>query len=452
MKTNTRAVAKPPVFTPEAELRRAVLSCLLWEHGFLESGVDIASRIDDLADACAPMTVSALAIEARKVHGLRHVSLWLCLALLRKEHSQLNCHTGLFGAHTIAEVISRPDELTELVSLYWKNGKRPLPSQMKKGLARAFQKFSGYQLAKYNTDSTIRLRDVLFLCHAKPKDQEQAEVWKRLVGKKLSPPDTWESALAGGANKRETFTRLIEEGKLGYLALLRNLRGMTASGVSESLIKSAIMARKGAGYTLPFQYMQAAVHAPQFEAELDQAMIESLKDIPKLKGRTVIVVDVSGSMGVSLSRAEMSRLDAATALAAVIRGVCEDPVIYATAGSDERHVHATAMVPARNGRALMDAIKGMRYTVGTGGIFLTQVMRCIQAQETADIDRVIVITDEQDCAVRSEDMPSKALPLGKTRYMVNVGVERNGIAHRAWTHIDGFSASVVRYIEAIERV
>ncbi len=76
----------------------------------------------------------------------------------------------------------------------------------------------------------VRLRDVLFLSHAKPNDAEQAELWKRLIDGQLATPDTWEVALsaAGGdaAGKRETWERLLAERKLGALALLRNLRNM----------------------------------------------------------------------------------------------------------------------------------------------------------------------------------------------------------------------------------
>ena len=100
------------------------------------------------------------------------------------------------------------------------------------GLARAFTKFDAYQLAKYDSDrGRIKLRDVLFLCHAKPKDAEQAAVWKKLVENTLEFPDTWEVALSAGKDKRENFERLLRESKLGGMAVLRNLRLMLAAGV-----------------------------------------------------------------------------------------------------------------------------------------------------------------------------------------------------------------------------
>ena len=53
------------------------------------------------------------------------------------------------------------------------------------------------------------MRDVLFLCHTKPKDAEQAAVWKKLVENALGFPDTWEVALSAGKDKRENFNRLL---------------------------------------------------------------------------------------------------------------------------------------------------------------------------------------------------------------------------------------------------
>ena len=105
----------------------------------------------------------------------------------------------------------RADELSELVAIYWRNGKRPLSAQLKKGLARAFAKFDAYELAKYDRPGPVRLRDVLFLVHAKPQAAAQAETWRKLAEKQLDSPDTREVALSAGADKRDTFERLLKE-------------------------------------------------------------------------------------------------------------------------------------------------------------------------------------------------------------------------------------------------
>ena len=116
----------------------------------------------------------------------------------------------------------------------------PLSGQVKKGLAAAFPKFDEYQLAKYDRGGPIKLRDVLFLCHAKPRDGAQAAMWKKLIAGTMITPDTWEVALSAGTDKREAWERLLREQKLGALALLRNLRNMHEAGVSDKLVASAL--------------------------------------------------------------------------------------------------------------------------------------------------------------------------------------------------------------------
>jgi hypothetical protein len=447
-KTHEGADAFEPL-TDEQRLRRSVLSCMLWEDEFYEDGETISARIGDVAARVDPEVLAKLAIEARTKMNLRHAPL-LLLTVLAKTGAKRE----KLVANTVAQVVQRADELSELVAIYWRNGKRPLSAQMKKGLARAFEKFDAYELAKYDRPGPVRLRDVLFLVHAKPKATEQAEAWKKLAEKELDSPDTWEVALSSGADKRETFERLLRTSKLGYLALLRNLRNMTDAGVDQKLVERAILARRGAERVLPFRYIAAAKAAPQLEPAIDKAMLAGLAEAPKLPGRSLVVIDVSGSMygGLMSRTSDMNRALAASALGAIAREICEEPIVYATAGDDGKRVHATKMVPARRGMALVDAIYGMCQPLGGGGIFLNQVMRFLEPKHPK-VDRIIVITDEQDCGLAG-DSPLEAPAFGRTNYMINVGSYRNGIGYDKdkWVHIDGFSEQVLRYIAHYEKL
>jgi hypothetical protein len=437
----------------EQRLRRSVLSCLLWEREFYEDGQSIAERITEAAEDVRVEVLASLAIEARTAFKLRHVPLLLLTVLARRARG-----TQLVS-QTMAQVIQRADELTEFLALYAKaNGVAPnalkpkLSGQVKKGLAAAFTRFDEYQLAKYDRAGAVRLRDVLFLSHAKPADDTQAALWKRLIASELATPDTWEVALSGGADKKETFERLIREGRLGYLALLRNLRNMAEADCDRDVVRGAILARKGADRVLPFRFVAAAKAAPTFEPELDAAMLAALAQAPKLAGRTVVIVDVSGSMRGQLSaRSDMTRMTAACALAAIMREVCERVSIYATAGNDRSRIHATAEVPARRGLALVDAIPAMKCELGGGGIFLRQAMDFVSKRERGDVARTVVITDEQDCGIAAGDSPANAKTLGRHNYVLNVASYRNGIGYGKWTHIDGFSEQVVRFIIESEK-
>src|SRR5215471_9482668 len=306
----------------ELQLRRSVLACLLWENQFYEDGVEIAGRIAELVPKVEPERVAALAVEAREKMKLRHVPL-----LLVREMARHKTHREAV-ARILAQVIQRADELAEFVAIYWKDGKAPLSAQVKKGLAQAFRKFDEYQLAKYGRSGPIRLRDVLFLCHAKPRDAEQAALWKRLIQGELETPDTWEVALSSGADKREAWERLLTEQKLGALALLRNLRNMNDAGVDDSLVLNALREMSTAR-VLPFRFLAAARYAPQWEEALEQAMLKCAAGAEKLAGKTVVLVDVSGSMTAPLpQRSEMQRSDAAYGLAVLLREIGEKVAVF----------------------------------------------------------------------------------------------------------------------------
>jgi len=412
--------------SPELQLRRSVLACLLWESQFYEDGVEIAGRIAELVPKVAAEKVAALAVEAREKIKVRHVPL-----LLVREMARHATHRGLV-AETLARVIQRADELAEFVAIYWKDGRVPLSAQVKKGLAGAFPKFDEYALAKYDRGGPVKLRDVLFLAHAKPRDEAQAEVWKRMVAGELAAPDTWEVALSSGADKRSAWERLLREQKLGALALLRNLRNMREAGVEEELVLSALGSMSTAR-VLPFRFLAAARYAPQWEEALEQAMLKCLAGQEKLAGRTVVLVDVSGSMAAPLSqRSEMQRTDAAYGLAVLLREIGEKVEVFSFSDT-------LVEVPARRGFALRDAIDASQRHNGT------QLGKAVgELNRKHGYDRLIVISDEQ-----AHD--TVLAPKGKG-YVINVASYKNGVGYGKWTHIDGWSESVVEYIRTLEQM
>jgi len=413
---------------PRRELRRTVLTCLLWEGTFYEKGNSIAKRIAELVALNKPEHVAALAREARDQMQLRHVPLFLVRELARRKG------VGRLVAKTLEHVIQRADELGEFVALYWKARKEPLSAGVKRGLAAAFTKFDAYQLAKYNRESIVKLRDVLLLCHAKPKDAEQTTLWKKLVENTLESPDTWEVALSAGKDKRETWERLLRDNKLGGMAILRNLRLMLAAGLAPKMIADRL--EKGIARALPFRFVTAARHAPKLEEAIEKAMLKGIAGLETLPGVTGLVVDVSGSMNYKLAKkGESTRMDAAAGLAILLREKAEK---FNVATYSESCV---ALAP-RRGFALRDAIVGSQAHCGT---YLKRALTTLQAwPDWREVDRLIVITDEQ-----SHD---GILPAWTNRaYVINVAPYKSGISHgNGWTHIDGWSERVLDYIAAIE--
>jgi hypothetical protein len=189
---------------------------------------------------------------------------------------------------------------------------------------------------------------------------------------------------------------------------------------------------------------------PQWEGVIEPMMLRCLEGQAKLPGKTVLVIDTSGSMRAKLSgKSELTRKDVAAALAILAREMCEDVAIYCTAGNDTTRVHATMPIPARRGFALSDYITGgeVARKIGGGGIFLVQCMAFIKDAEKA-ADRVIVLTDEQDCDTKLK--PEAADAFGVRNYLINVASAKNGIGYRKWLHIDGWSDKVLSYIAQYE--
>lgn len=429
IRTHEGAVAQR--INAEQQLRRTVCACLLWEKSFYESGESVADRIIQTIPAVKPEIVAQLAIEAREKFKLRHVPL-----LLVREMARLDTHKALV-AQTLERVIQRPDELSEFLAVYWMGEntrkKSPLSAQVKKGLANAFLKFNEYQLAKYNRDTAVKLRDVLFLCHAKPADAEQEALWKRLINGELATPDTWEVEISKNKSNKESWERLLLERKLGGLALLRNLRNMEQAGVDLKLVADAVREMK-TDRILPFRFISAAKYAPRLEPVLEEAMFRCLSSFDSLPGRTVVVVDGSGSMfGCPISaKSEIDRFEAAAAVSILVREICTTCEVLVFSNE-------TFLVPARRGFALRDALmKGAQ----RGG---TNTGDAVRMARRLGYDRIIVITDEQS----HQSIPA---PLtGAKSYMINVASYQNGIGYGVWTHIDGFSESVLDYIKEIEK-
>lgn len=453
----TRVVA----LRPDQELRRGVMTALMWEDSFYETGNEHAARIAALIPEVKPELVYRMAVEARNDMYLRHIPLFMARELARIKGN------GVWVEEILANVIQRPDELTEYLALYWKGAKtdadkEPLSAGSKRGLARAFGKFNEYSLAKFNRDNTYKLRDVLRLVHPKPKDVEQAALWKRVLADELQTPDTWEVALSGGANKRETFERLIEEGKLGGLAMLRNLRNMANAGVRDSLVKARL--REGNfDKVLPFRFITAARYAPRWEPDIEVAMMKCLDGIEKLKGRTALVIDTSPSMwqmNVS-AKSELSRFDAAAALSILLREMCEDVHVWSF---NEKAYE----IPGRRGFALRDALEKTQGGYSCGGL-------AVEEANKRGYDRIIVLTDGEwhykpDTKSFGERMDRYGYyrgigaagyhvgqakdvspdPLTNKAYMINVSITKNGVGYGKWHSIDGWSERIIDYIRLYE--
>lgn len=430
------------------QLRRVVLANLLWEDSAYIDGKTTASIIQDLIPKCKPEDVANVAVEARVMQKLRHTPLFIVNEMAKYNEMKP------YVKEILPKIITRADMLTDYIALYWKDGKKPIPNCVKKGIAEAFHNFNEYHFAKYDKDTTVKLRDVMFMCHPKARTQEEIALYKKIAERNLSTPDTWEVAISSTQDKKAEWTRLIEEKKLGGLAFLRNMNNFKQNSVDKKVIKNGLKNLNGS-MLLPLDYLKAAEYAPEFKKEISDSMVESYKKLPKLPGRTLFIVDCSGSMGCTISyKSKFTRQQVANAMAMLAANQCEDYELVCTAGNDSSRTGKHQWLQySSTGFDLLEQINTAKSNLGGGGIFTRQVLEWCKSQPFANkgFDRIIVFSDSQDCDYPDMRTPN---PFGAKNYICDVSSESHGVNYKGkWTaEITGWSEHFLTYIAALEGI
>ena len=430
-----------------ALLRRAVLANLLWEDVAYMDGMKVAKEIQRLIPLCPAEDVYYIALEARTMQKLRHTPLFLAVEMCKyPEHK-------MFVQDLLPQIITRADMLTDFLAIYWKDGKKPIANQAKKGLAKAFHNFNEYKFAKYDRDAAIKLRDVMFLCRPKPENQYEQDLFKKVADRTLATPETWEVLLSTGKDKKESWTKLITEGKIGGLAMLRNIANMRRANVDKKVINEGLEKLKSS-MLMPLDFLKAFRMNPEFGRQIEDAMINSYTNLPKLKGKTLFIVDVSGSMGARMSeKSDFTRYDAACAMAMLAANQCEDYEIVCTAGNDYTHTGAHRHIPyPQKGFGIFEQIREANRNIGYGGIFTRQCLEwCNDKFKGQKFDRIIVFSDSQDCDLPERRTPK---PFGTYNYICDVSAHTKGVNYKGmWdAEISGFSEHFITFIAAMEGI
>ena len=348
--------AKAYAMSPELELYTAVVTASLSDTNY-EKQDERVDRIARLIGKVSPEFVARLAVYTRTEMHLRSIPL-LLLVELAKVHNGDD-----LVARAVEKTVLRADEIMELLICYqWRNpssdphkklGK--LSRQIQNGLQGAFNRFDEYQFAKYDRDNLeVKLRDALFLVHPKAKDEQQQALFDKIVNRQLETPYTWETELSAlgqqkyesDEQKRKAFgekwEELIESGKLGYMALMRNLRNMLQSDVSlpqmmnvASRLSNAEQVEKSK--QLPFRYLSAYreiekvdnVHTAMLLTALENAVKASAQNIEGFDANTKVLVaaDVSGSMQQPVSKkSSVQNYDIAILLSMLLKSKCKSVV------------------------------------------------------------------------------------------------------------------------------
>ncbi|UOR06376.1 TROVE domain-containing protein [Hymenobacter aerilatus] len=418
--------------TPQLELYAAVATAAL-SNQFYESAGTRLQRLRQLIAQNDPQFVAQLAVYAREQLHLRSVPLVLAVEL-----AQVHRGDGLVS-RLVARVVQRADEITEVLAYYAAANQRQgaktlnrLSKQLQKGLALSFNRFDSYQLAKYDRAGQVRLRDALFLVHPTAKSPEQQALFDQLVRGELPTPYTWETELSALGQQafamdaerqaafRQKWEELIGSGKLGYMALLRNLRNILETNVSGEAVEQvcATLADRTAvarSKQLPFRFLAAyrevvgldagllrraaaAIgigssngHVPAVLAALKTAISHSAQNLRGFDANTRVVVacDVSGSMQQPVSaRSKVLLYDVGLVLGMLLQSRCQH-VVAGMFGDQWKRVTLPKGQVLRNVQELYRREGEVGYS--TNGHLVVQDLR----QRREVVEKVMIFTDCQ---------------------------------------------------------
>lgn len=269
------------------------------EDGFYESHSIQCQRFLDLTAnmivTYGPEFVGKAAMFARKELGMRSVSQVVAAMLNVIKFDDKRAFFRNF--------CNRPDDVSEVFSILdYFNIKRS--HALVRGFGDYLSSITPYTLGKYKlAHKQYNMYDLINITHA---HSLAIDAYKNGT---LESPDTWEVAIstADSSTRGSEWKRLVEEKKLGYLALIRNLRNILAvesvdrAWIEEYLcpaIKNTYSIQKS--MVFPYQiysaYKNMGSDNPAVIHALEQAFMIALSNMPKLAGDTLVILDVSGSM------------------------------------------------------------------------------------------------------------------------------------------------------------
>ncbi|MEV6767283.1 TROVE domain-containing protein [Nocardia sp. NPDC051030] len=463
----------------QGELFLLAVSNMVGENTFYESGEE---HDDRYATLVREATRTDPEWTARFLQWLRTSANMRSAALVgAAEFTKARLEDGAAGMsrQAIDSVLRRADEPGELIAYWHANYGRALPKPVKRGIADAVRRlYDERALAKWDSAArAYRFGDVIDLTHPTPAPEKpwQGALFTHALDRRHNrdnpiPDDllvlraraeflavpisqrralfdnadqardtlrsagmTWE-AVAGwlqGPLDAKVWEALIPS--MGYMAVLRNLRNFDEAGVSDEVAaevaaRLADPAQVAASKQLPMRFLSAYRAAPSLRwgHALEQALTHSLASVPVLSGRTLVLVDTSGSMDSGFSRdGTLHRWDAATLFGLALAARCEqaDVVSFSQAGHWNGRDYAASLVfPPRKNEPVLRAVERWKsdgFFIGAGTDTASAVRK-----HFAGHDRVVILTDEQ---ATGGDV-GKAVPAAVPLYTWNLAGYQHGHA------------------------
>ena len=427
----------------QTELFLLAVSNLVGENAFYEHGGRRDRRFVELVHAVAARTPDWV---ARFVPYLREKMLMRSASIVMAAEYVASGAPG--GRAVVASALRRADEPAEMLAYWAQTYGRPFPARLRRGVADAVRRvYTERSALRYDGRAQAwRFGDVIELTHPAPRDERQAALFRYLLDSRHRGTDAWSRdpnhAIGGKVLEKLPVIRralelervpvenrravLRERGALsitragfswqrlsgwlpggmdaeaweavipsmGYMALLRNLRNFDDAGVSdEARLKVAAKLMDpdevASSKQLPIRFYSAyrRLSTLHWGPALERALDLSVANVPVLRGRTLILIDVSGSMiGTRFgNRSALAMHEQAALFGVVLAKRAESADVYAY--SADCHKVAVSK-PA-------SILRTMEETWSWPGAGQSTATHRTLAKTFAGHDRVVILTDEQ---------------------------------------------------------
>ena len=427
------------------------------ENRFYESGDEQINRYINLTsqmlEKYGPKFVGRAAYFARNTLGMRSIS-QLTAAMLNSQNFD--------GKRDFyAKYMKRPDDVSEIFAILDALGEKRSHALVR-GAADYLSSLDAYTMDKYamrNKDWSMI--DLINVCHPK------SAVVDKFYNGQLEHAGTWEQKISASKSEEEksqNWRELVESGKLGYLALIRNLNNIFAANVSEDWIERYLVPQLTnqdkihKSLVFPYQiytaYKNLKVREVNTVFALNKAFRTSVDNIPGLDGRSLVVLDVSGSMEDRVSgNSNMTIKEVCACYAAAIYLANPDSD-FIKFGTEAKFCKYNRL------NNVFDTIQEMQYNSGCGyGTNIVPVFLMLKKH----YDRIFLFSDMQvmsdnryysNSMAAQDAMKEYFKDYGRTKiYSIDMGNYRTQIANPMrgdLTLLTGFSDKIFKFINLME--
>lgn len=458
-----------PVKDDAQQLYELIVLSLYGKDSYYETTDQRVQRLEALVNSVVSNNqldfIANAIVHARHVMNIRSMPVVLAVYFAKALRDQNKQYPHL--REVVRDVIGRADQITDLyaVALGVFGSKKAVPMAIKRGVADAFEKFNEYQFAKYNSSGAVKLRDVLRIVHPVGKSAEQGELYQKIMKDALEVPYTWETELSKNGQLPEgerkakdvLWTDLIRSGKLGYMALLRNLRNIVEASVTPQVITEVANrigdpAEVAKSKQLPFRFTNALNSIAGFgnnklNAALSKAVDASLGNLPQLGNGVWIIVDCSGSMsgGFSSRSVGMTPIKTASIFAAALAKANRnaDSVKITMFSDDAFHV------PVNTEDSVLSITETLMSRVTGGGTNLGAAL-AKKKDLGFEPDTVIVLSDMQVSYLHKHTL-ERLFSKDTLKIALNLETYDSTPVHQddGWYQLGGFSERLFDFIPAL---